>query len=269
MRHRDFALVQVGNGVSQLGTWGQYVALGWGDPRAELVAVRGRRSAWSPSSCRSCCSRPFGGALADRRSRRAVVVTGNLLAVPPSIALGVLVATGEQTIPLMLGLAALGGIATALTQPAMSAVVGEIVPAVELPEAVASVGVMTNLTRILGPVVRGGRDQWLGPAVGVLPQRGQLLRGGAWRGRSCGRAPGARSPTRRSGPSSLVGLRFARSDAQIRFLLFITFVVTFVVYHAALLPVIVTDLLHEGASGFALLQVATGRGRDRRRGDRG
>src|ERR1700710_2078271 len=28
LRHRDFALVQLGNGVSQLGTWGQYVALG-------------------------------------------------------------------------------------------------------------------------------------------------------------------------------------------------------------------------------------------------
>ena len=76
-----------------------------------------------------------------------------------------LVATGEQTIPLMLGLAALGGIATALTQPAMSAVVGEIVPAVELPEAVASVSVMTNLTRILGPsfaavVISGWGLQW-------------------------------------------------------------------------------------------------------------
>jgi MFS family permease len=30
MRHREFALVQIGNGISQLGTWGQYVALGWG-----------------------------------------------------------------------------------------------------------------------------------------------------------------------------------------------------------------------------------------------
>ena len=45
-----------------------------------------------------------------------------------------------------------------------------------------------------------------------------------------------------------VGLHFARTEAQIRFLLLVTFVVTFVVYHAALLPVIVTDLLHEGAS---------------------
>jgi MFS family permease len=37
-------------------------------------------------------------------------------------------------------------------------------------------------------------------------------------------------------------------------------VTTFVVYHAALLPVIVTDLLHEGSSGYALLTTATGVG---------
>ena len=39
-----------------------------------------------------------------------------------------------------------------------------------------------------------------------------------------------------------------------------TFVVTFVVYHAALMPVIVTDLLHEGTSGYALIQTTTGLG---------
>jgi predicted MFS family arabinose efflux permease len=55
-------------------------------------------------------------------------------------------------------------------------------------------------------------------------------------------------------------LRFARRDDQIGFLLLVTFVTTFVVYHAALLPVIVTDLLHEGASGYALLTTATGVG---------
>ncbi len=258
MRHRDFALVQVGNGVSQLGTWGQYVALGWG--------IR-ELSSWPFAVALSLVAQflpflllaPFGGALADRRSRRAVVVTGNLCAVPPSIALGVLVATGEQTIPLMLALAALGGIATALTQPAMSAVVGEIVPAVELPEAVASVSVMSNLTRILGPsfaavVISGWGLQW----AFYLNAASFFAVVVAWAFvRANTRRPVTHEPFR---SQLAVGFQFARTDAQIRFLLFITFVVTFVVYHAALLPVIVTDLLHEGASGFALLQVATGAG---------
>ncbi len=258
MRHRDFALVQVGNGVSQLGTWGQYVALGW--------AIR-QLSAWPFAVALSLVAQflpflvlaPFGGALADRMSRRTVVVVGNVLAVPPAVALGLIVATGNQTIPLLLGLAAAGGVATALSQPAMTAVVGEIVPAVELPEAVASMSVMTNLMRVLGPslaalVISGWGLQWAFYLNGVSFFAVVL----AW---TFVHTDTRRHPTHERLRTQLVlGMRFARHDAQIGFLLLVTFVTTFVVYHAALLPVIVTDLLHEGASGFALLTTSTGVG---------
>jgi MFS family permease len=258
MRHRDFALVQVGNGVSQVGTWGQYVALGW--------AIR-ELSSWPFAVALSLVAQflpflllaPLGGALADRVSRRAVVVVGNVLAVPPSLALGVLVATGNQTIPLLLLLAAVGGVATALSQPAMSAVVGEIVPVAELPEAVASVSVMTNLTRIAGPslaalVISGWGLQW----AFYLNAVSFFAVVVAW---AFVRADTRRHATReRLGTQLVLGLRFARRDRQIGFLLLVTFVTTFVVYHAALLPVITTDLLHEGSSGYALLTTATGFG---------
>jgi MFS family permease len=258
MRHRDFALVQVGNGVSQLGTWGQYVALGW--------AIR-QLSAWPFAVALSLVAQflpflllaPVGGALADRVSRRTVVVVGNVLAVPPSVVLGVLVATGNQTIPLLLALAAAGGVATALSQPAMSAVVAEIVPTAELPEAVASVSVMTKLTRVLGPslaglVISGWGLQWAF-YLNAVSFFGVVL---AW---AFVRADTRRHSTHERLRTQLaLGLRFARRDHQIGFLLLVTFVTTFVVYHAALLPVIVTDLLHAGSSGYALLTTATGVG---------
>ncbi len=258
MRHRDFALVQVGNGVSQLGTWGQYVALGW--------AIR-QLSAWPFAVALSLVAQflpflvlaPFGGALADRVSRRTVVVVGNIVAVVPSVALGLLVATGSQTIPLLLLLAAAGGVATALSQPAMSAVVGEIVPAAELPEAVASVSVMTNLTRVAGPslaalVISAWGLQW----AFYLNAVSFLAVVIAW---AFVRADTRRHSTHERLRTQLaLGLRFARRDDQIGFLLLVTFVTTFVVYHAALLPVIVTDLLHDGSSGYALLTTATGVG---------
>ena len=258
MRHRDFALVQVGNGVSQLGTWGQYVALGW--------AIR-QLSAWPFAVALSLVAQflpflllaPFGGALADRVSRRTVVVVGNVVAVVPSVALGLLVATGSQTIPLLLLLAAAGGVATALSQPAMSAVVGEIVPAAELPEAVASVSVMTNLTRVAGPslaalVISAWGLQW----AFYLNAVSFLAVVVAW---AFVRADTRRHATHERLRTQLaLGMRFARRDDQIGFLLLVTFVTTFVVYHAALLPVIVTDLLHDGSSGYALLTTATGVG---------
>ena len=89
LRHRDFALVQLGNGVSQIGTWGQYIALGW--------SIR-QLTSWPFAVSLSLVAQfvpflllaPFGGALADRMNRRTLVVAGNLAAVPPAIALGVL-----------------------------------------------------------------------------------------------------------------------------------------------------------------------------------
>jgi MFS family permease len=258
MRHRDFGLVQLGNGVSQLGTWGQYVALGW--------AIR-ELSGWPFAVSLSLVAQflpflvlsPVGGALADRLSRRRIVVMGNVLAVPPSIALGVLVATGEQTIPLLLLLAALGGIATAMTQPAMTAVVGEIVPSEELPEAVASISIITNLTRVLGPSLAAVVISSLGLQWAFYVNAASFLAVVVAWGfvRTVTRDHESHEPLRRQ---LSLGLQFARRDRQIGFLLLVTFVTTFVVYHAALMPVIVTDLLHEGSSGYALIQTTTGIG---------
>jgi MFS family permease len=258
LRHRDFALVQLGNGVSQLGTWGQYVALGW--------AIR-QLSDWPFAVALSLVAQflpflllsPLSGALADRFSRRRIVVLGNIAAVPPSIALGVLVATGEQTIPLLLLLAALGGVATALMVPAMNAVVGQIVPAEELPEAVASISIMNNLTRIAGPslaafVITAWGLQWAF-YVNALSFFAVVV---AW---SFVRTVVHARTTHDSITRQFrLGLRFARRDPQIGFLLLVILVATLLVYHTSLMPVIATDMLHAGASGYALLQTATGTG---------
>ena len=258
LRHRDFALVQLGNGVSQIGTWGQYIALGW--------AIR-ELTSWPFAVALSLVAQflpflllaPFGGALADRMNRRTLVVAGNLAAVPPAIALGVLTATGKQTIPLILALAAVGGIATALTQPAMSAVVGEIVPTQELPEAIASVTVIANLTRIAGPslgalVISTWGLQWAfylnGLSFFAVVVSWAFVR------------TKLRSHTTHEPffTQFRLGVRFAREHAQIGFLLTLILVMTLMVFHVALMPVIATDLLHAGASGYALLITATGVG---------
>jgi len=258
LRHRDFALVQLGNGVSQIGTWGQYIALGW--------SIR-QLTSWPFAVSLSLVAQfvpflllaPFGGALADRMNRRTLVVAGNLAAVPPAIALGVLTATGEQTIPLILALAALSGIATALSQPAMSAVVGEIVPTDELPEAIASVTVIANLTRIAGPtlgalVISTWGLQWAfylnGLSFFAVVVSWAFVR------------TKLRSHTTHEPffAQFRLGVRFAREHAQIGFLLTLILVMTLMVFHVALMPVIATDLLHAGASGYALLITATGVG---------
>ncbi|MFN8028437.1 MAG: MFS transporter [Acidimicrobiia bacterium] len=258
LRHRDFALVQLGNGVSQIGTWGQYIALGWAIREitaSPLAVAMSLVAQFLPFLLLA----PFGGALADRKNRRTIVVIGNLAAVPPAIALGVLTAMGEQTVPLILAHAALAGIATALSAPAMSAVVGEIVPAEELPEAIASVTVIANITRIAGPtlgalVINAWGLQWAF-FLNALSFFAVVIAWGLVRTKLHPRH--THEPFFRQ---FRLGLDFARRDKQIGFLLTVTLVVTLVVFHVALLPVITTDLLHAGSGGFALLTTCTGIG---------
>src|ERR1700728_2148173 len=87
LRSRDFALVQLGNGISQIGTWMQYVALAWGIhqltpwPFAVSLSLVAQ---FTPSLLLS----PVAGSAADRFERRTVVVVGNLVMMAPPIAIG-------------------------------------------------------------------------------------------------------------------------------------------------------------------------------------
>lgn len=258
LRHREFALVQVGNAVSQIGTWGQYIALGW--------AIR-ELTSWPFAVSLSLVAQftpllllgPVAGAMADRFDRRKLVVFGSLAAVPPAVALGVLTASGRQSVLTLLLLAALGGVATAFTFPAMSAVIGAIVPPGELAEAIASSTVISNLTRVAGPSVGALMIDTLGLQwafyLNGLSFFAVVV---AW---SFVRKPTSTGTGREPFVAQFrLGLRFARDQKQIGFLLTVTLVMTLMVFHVALLPVITTDLLDASSSAFALLTIATGVG---------
>lgn len=258
LRHREFALVQLGNAVSQIGTWGQYIALGW--------AIR-ELTSWPFAVSLSLVAQftpllllgPVGGAIADRVDRRKIVIIGSLAAVPPAIALGVLAGSGHQTVPTLLALAALGGVTNAFTFPAMSAVVGAIVPPGELSEAIAASTVISNLTRVAGPSIGALFIETLGVEWAFyLNGLSFLAVVVSWAFvRTPTTVKGAREPFFEQ---FRLGLRFAREQQQIGFLLVVTLVSTLMVFHVALLPVITTDLLGASSSAFALLTTATGFG---------
>lgn len=250
--------MQLGNAVSQIGTWGQYIALGW--------AIR-ELTSWPFAVSLSLVAQftpllvlgPVGGAIADRVDRRKLVIAGSLAAVPPALALGVLTGSGRQTVPTLLLLAALGGIATAFTFPAMSAVIGAIVPPAELSEAIASSTVISNLTRVAGPSLAALMIETLGLEwafyLNGLSFFAVVI---AWAlVRTPARVVTAHEPFL---VQFRLGLRFAREHEQIGFLLAVTLVTTLMVFHVALLPVITTDLLDAGSSAFAVLTTATGVG---------
>jgi predicted MFS family arabinose efflux permease len=259
LRHRDFALVQLGNGVSQIGTWLQYVALAWGihqlTPWPFAVALS-RVAQFAPSLVLS----PIAGSVADRFERRNVVIVGNLVMMIPPVAIGLLVTLHVQTVLSLLGLAAVGGAAQALTQPAMTSIVPHIVPEAEIAQAIAGVSVVQNLTRIIGPALGAfAINQWGLASAFYLNGVSFFAVVLAW----VWVRPIRRTATQHRESfwwQTREGLRFARSDRQVMQLLILATVLSVVVFQSALLPVIASNVLHSGAEGFGLLQSAGGPG---------
>jgi predicted MFS family arabinose efflux permease len=259
LRHRDFALVQLGNGISSIGTWFQYVALAWGihqlTPWPFAVALS-LVAQFAPSLVLS----PFAGSIADRFDRRHIVIVGNLAMAAPPVAIGVLVGLHAQSVSSLLGLAALGGVAQAIAQPAMTSIVPHIVPESEITQAIAGVSVIQNVTRIVGPSLGAlVINQWGLASAFYLNAVSFFAVVLAW---WFVRPVTNWTPQRRESfaAQTRAGLRYARHNRQVKHLLILAIVMSAVVFQSALLPVIASNVLHSGAGGFGLLQSAGGPG---------
>lgn len=153
-RHRNYRVFFTGQVVSLAGTWMQNVALAWlvlelsGSP----LAV-GALAFW-----RFVPFTVFGlaaGVLADRIDSRKLVMATQASAMLISIALAVVTLTGTATLPLVYGLAALGGIALAFDAPSRQSLTYQMVGPKELPNAVALNTGLFNGSRIIGPAIAG------------------------------------------------------------------------------------------------------------------
>ncbi|MEV5199244.1 MFS transporter [Streptomyces sp. NPDC053720] len=96
-----------------------------------------------------------GGVLADRISRSRILFLGNLLAASAQGVLAALVATHHATTAAIAACGFVSGIAVAFTAPAAVGVVGQVVAAEHLQQAVALLRLPGNAVKVLGPVVAG------------------------------------------------------------------------------------------------------------------
>lgn len=112
---------------------------------------------------------PVGGIMADRVSRRSLVIVGNVVLAAVQTITGLLLVTAHGAVDVwMFVLAALlTGAATASVQPAFQGLIVQIVPPAELQRANASLRLVLNLARIAVP----GLGTLLGASYGF----GQVL----------------------------------------------------------------------------------------------
>ena len=96
-----------------------------------------------------------GGALADIVDRRVFLIGAQIWTCVAAALLAILTLAGAMTAFWLLFLTFAIGIGTALTAPAWSAVVPELVPREDLVQAIALNGIGYNLTRAVGPALAG------------------------------------------------------------------------------------------------------------------
>lgn len=155
LRHRDFALLTGGRTVSLVGDGFFFVALAWqvysisNDPGAlSLVFLAG--------SIPLVVFLLLGGALSDRYDRRLLMISADIVRGIAIGVLGLLSISGQIQLWHVAVVEAIAGGASAFFNPASTAIVPDVLPDADLPQANALFGILRRMTvSLLGPALGG------------------------------------------------------------------------------------------------------------------
>lgn len=161
LRHRNFRLFFIGQGISLVGTWMQIIAQSWLVYRLSgSVALLG--TIGFASRLPSLLS-PFTGVLADRFDRYRLMLVTQALSMAQAVALAWLVLDGRIQVWHVFVLGTGLGLINAFDIPVrQSAVTAMIDDPQDLPNAIALNSTMFNGARLLGPALAGALVAWLG-----------------------------------------------------------------------------------------------------------
>ena len=154
LRNGTFRRLWIASVVGWLGTWLQNTGAGWLmtslAPQPLIVAM-----------VQAATIMPVfllalpGGAMADIVDRRVFLIGTQIWTISAAALLAVLTMLHVMTAFWLLVLTFAIGIGSALTQPAWSAIVPELVPREDMVQAIALNGIGYNLTRAVGPAIAG------------------------------------------------------------------------------------------------------------------
>ncbi len=201
---------------------------------------------------------PLAGLVADRLDRRIVAAASTAIDLVIALVLALANARGFLSLPLLFSLAAAHGAARVFIGPSVSAIVPNVVPAAQLPKAIAFSSIAWQSASVIGPSLAGfllARDPALPywyASVLLVVAIGCVLR---------------IHPIPRPAISNLHPLRQIAEGAGFvwheRFLLGCVTLDLFAVLlggATAMLPAFAYDVLHVGDEGLGLMRAAPGLG---------
>ena len=155
LRHTNYRRYWLSQLLSLVGSWMQSTAQSY--LVLELTHNNSAALGWvtaaqfTPSLLLSL----FAGAIVDRTSRRRVLLATQITLLSTALILAVTTHLGVVTLPMVLILAGVSGIANAFDMPARQSMVVDFVPREDVPNAVALNSLAFNVSRTLGQAVFG------------------------------------------------------------------------------------------------------------------
>jgi MFS family permease len=259
LRHRQFRVYWVGQGVSVAGTWMQTMAQGWliyrltSSPLALGLLSAAR---FGPSLIGS----PLAGVITDRLSRRRLVLFTQTMGLIQASLMAAVTITGVVQVWHILLLAALQGMVDTLDMPARQTLQVDLVGIEDLQSAVSLNSSAFNVGRMVGPALAGVLVGSFGEGVCFLANALSYL--AVLVALAAIRIPPGTSTAGVSIRRELMeGLRFAWHEPGVRSVLRAVAVTScFGMSYSTLLPVFARDVLRGGARGYGALLAGAGLG---------
>jgi MFS family permease len=257
--NRNYALFMAGSFVSATGMWAQAVAIGW------LVIDLGN-STFLLGLTNFASMVPLlvlgfpAGAIVDRFDRRKLLFLaqgGSMVVVTLLAASAVF---GFINVPLILGLALVGGLFNAIGWPTWSVFIKDLVGPEHLRSAVALNTARFNLTRVIGPAIAGVLLAQYGAGACLVAAAVSSL--GVLVSLLAIRLPAtSRGPTRDWLASLREGLEYVWHHESVGALLIVTGVMGFLALPMqSFLPAYARDVLGQGPETLGILLTAIGVG---------
>jgi MFS family permease len=154
LRHRDFRLLLAGQTISQIGDAAFVVALGW---RAFTLTHKSSSLGivLSVEALGLVTTLLIGGVLADRYSRRLLLISSDVARAVLVAGLALVDATGHLHFGVLIAFVALHGLGSGLFQPAFGGILPLLVEEPSLGSANALIGVSRQGALVIGPAAAG------------------------------------------------------------------------------------------------------------------
>jgi len=260
LRHRNFRLFFVGQIISLTGTWMQSLAQSWLVYRlTQSAALLG--AVGFTSQIPVLFLSTYAGIVADRHSRRRIVIITQVAMMLQALLMAALTLSGAIQVWHIFALALLLGVCNAFDIPARQSFLVEMVGTEDLMNAIALNSSIFNSARMVGPAVAGILVAAIGEGLCFLLNGLTYL--AVIAGLMMMRDTATVRDARRGRPLDQLreGIRYTYHNAAIRSLLSLLGLVSLMALpYAVLMPIFAEDILRSGPSGLGGLMTAAGCG---------